>query len=195
MRVKEGVILFQDEHLKRLENSLNNEEDIKREFYLDCDALLEEAGVHNANIKYSLFKAAEGWQRIVHYVKSYYPTEEMYENGVAAKSVLFNRENPNRKYMTNQLDLLRQQIVKEDIFDFICFNEEQRILEGTKTNIFFMIGNSIYTAPDSEVLGGITRKVICEALDSLTTALPNDLEIKSNSLELKLQAKIGRAHV
>jgi len=91
------------------------------------------------------------------------PKEEEYILGV--KTVLLNEErvNPNAKIWNE--DLREKSILlleKTDTYETILVNEEGNITEASRSNIFFVKGNTIYTTPGSLVLPGITRKKVLE---------------------------------
>jgi branched-chain amino acid aminotransferase len=45
-------------------------------------------------------------------------------------------------------------------YEALLVNEEQLITEGSRTNIFFIRGEVLFTAPEHMILSGITRKHI-----------------------------------
>ena len=49
---------------------------------------------------------------------------------------------------------------EEGVFESILVNKQGFITEGSKSNIFFIKDDELYTAPDSLVLSGITRQKI-----------------------------------
>ncbi|NJK84810.1 MAG: aminotransferase class IV [Bacteroidales bacterium] len=44
----------------------------------------------------------------------------------------------------------------------MLINENNCITEGSRSNIFFIKKNELFTSPDEEVLGGITRKYVID---------------------------------
>ena len=49
----------------------------------------------------------------------------------------------------------------------LLVDRNERITEGSRSNVFFVKGNRFYTAPDSMVLSGVTRKKVMECLADL----------------------------
>lgn len=176
MRVKNGVVMFREAHIARLLRSLSGalaamgfgdasyRSVFEAQVHKDCEVLLEKVGVYEQNIRYSVYVDDGCLHRIVQYIPSAYPGHEVYEEGVLGKIRFFQRENPNQKQMTHALSEMRQALASDDAYDYICMDAEGRLLEGTKTNVFFVVGDTLYTAPDALVLGGITREVIIQAL-------------------------------
>jgi len=168
--------------------SLENLYPIEKFFFQDCETLLTEMGCLEMNIRYSVFCDHSGWHRIVQYIPASYPTDQMYAKGVKTKTRLFNREAPNKKVMTEGLLNMRNDIDREEVYDFLCYDEHMQLLEGTKTNVFFIVDGIIYTAPDHKVLGGITRKVICEVLEENGALGANDNILNTMNLGFKYEA-------
>lgn len=176
MRVKNGVVMFREAHIARLLRSLSGtlkalgfgdasyRSAFEAQVHSDCEVLLKRLGVYEQNIKYSVYVDDGCLHRIVQYIPSAYPGIEVYTEGVLSKIRFFERENPNQKQMTHALSEIRQELASDDAYDYICMDANGRFLEGTKTNVFFVVGDMLYTAPDALVLSGITREVIVQAL-------------------------------
>ena len=92
-----------------------------------------------------------------------YPTSEQYRNGV--KGILFNaeRKDPESKVINHKLrSAIYHRLILEGAYEALLVNEDQMITEGSRSNIFFVKGETLITAPDSLILNGITRKHILE---------------------------------
>ena len=50
----------------------------------------------------------------------------------------------------------------EGAYEALLVNNNNHITEGSRSNIFFLKGNILFTAPDNLILSGITRKYILE---------------------------------
>jgi len=100
---------------------------------------------------------------LIYYIESGYPTEEQYKKGV--KGVLFfaERKDPESKVINHKLrSSIYHKLILEGGYEALLVNEKKQITEGSRSNIFFMKGDSLVTAPDNAVLSGITRKHILE---------------------------------
>ena len=86
-----------------------------------------------------------------------YLTEETYKKGVPVKTKSFERENPEIKQLTNAMQTIRKQLQLDSVYEYLLVDREGLILEGTKTNVFFVQGSEVITADTHKVLGGITR--------------------------------------
>ena len=92
----------------------------------------------------------------------------MYEKGV--KTILFfgERVNPNAKVINDEFrNSVNAKIAESDSFEAILINRDGYITEGSKSNIFEVKGDVVYTAPLEGVLPGITREKIIEACREL----------------------------
>ncbi|NMC40111.1 MAG: hypothetical protein GYA43_02900, partial [Bacteroidales bacterium] len=88
---------------------------------------------------------------------------EQYIKGV--KGVLFHaeRKDPGTKIINHRLrSEIYHKLIIETAYEALLVNRDGFITEGSRSNIFFIRDNVIYTAPDKMVLGGITRKHILD---------------------------------
>lgn len=155
MRVIDGQILFLKDHMKRLESSLvksNIEADIS-EIH---DSLLKLVKLNpglNKNIKLDVMTH---YYR-VYFMESFYPEACLYQEGVKVKTAQITRQSPSIK----KLDMdykARIAAIKGDDFEVLLVNEAGYIIEGSRSNLLFFKGNTIYTPPSEEILEGITFK-------------------------------------
>ena len=100
---------------------------------------------------------------LVYFIEPIYPTDEQYKKGV--KGILFyaERKDPESKVINHKLrSSIYHKLILEGGYEALLVNEENQITEGSRSNIFFLKGNSLTTAPDETILNGITRKHILE---------------------------------
>jgi branched-chain amino acid aminotransferase len=100
---------------------------------------------------------------LIYYIESFYPTAGQYQHGV--KGVLFQaeRKDPEIKIIDNQLrSAIKHKLAIEKGYEALLVDRNGCITEGSRSNIFFITGNRLITAPDNSVLGGITRKHIID---------------------------------
>lgn len=184
IRVEAGSPNFLNDHLERFFSSLNkyslklntNKEDI----CFRINKLIEEDSILDNNIKIILTRVEGKLCLLIYPIKSFYPPEEFYLKGI--KSILYNheRKNPNIKY--SAVDFRRRvklELEKHNAFEAILYNNSNEILEGSRSNIFFVKNKKLITAPDDRVLKGITRKYILKAGENLNL----DVEFKNIKLD------------
>lgn len=173
IRIIEGVPLFLEDHLERLSYSAKvmgldiwlQREEIKH----SIKKLLNNNAIKNGNVKIIFnFNANRENTFFIYFIKHNYPTEEMYLNGV--KVALYNaeRETPNAKVINMSLREVTDKIIKEkNIYEVILVNDSGSITEGSRSNIFMIKENKVYTSPKENVLPGITRKYVFKACYNL----------------------------
>lgn len=203
MRMKQGVVLYLEAHIERLIKSISlsrpergiehpvDSESVTKWVLDDLKALYESVGAYDLNIKYIVYEENQCLQRLLFYIPSAYPSSDLYEAGVRSRFVAFTRENPNKKEMNQALSSIRHKLDADDSYDYICYDEAGRMLEGTKTNVFFIVDKTIYTAPDYLVLGGITRRVLLGILPGFCEQY--GLEFKLESLNVNDFRKVTSA--
>jgi branched-chain amino acid aminotransferase len=164
--VKGNPIFFQD-HMERLTTSVK----LQKKVLLADIATLRKAIVslcrsdkkRESNLKIVFNYNDEATNFLVYFIESSYPTELQYKNGV--KGILFfgERKDPEAKVINHKLrSSIYHKLIHEGGYEAILVNENNIITEGSRSNIFFMRGDILVTAPDNLVLKGITRKHILD---------------------------------
>ncbi|HBH13372.1 MAG: Branched-chain amino acid aminotransferase [Clostridiales bacterium 38_11] len=166
IRIIDGKPLFLEEHIVRLNNSIKlvdidfsvSLRDIREQIYLLLDQFKEK----NINVKITFFKNIIE-NLIVYLMHSNYPTAEKVRLGYNTILVYEEREKPNAKILNNEFrDLINEILTEEGADECIYVSEKGEVLEGSRSNLFFVKGNTILTAPDNGVLLGTTRNKIVE---------------------------------
>lgn len=173
IRVIDGIPLFFEEHIERMRRSSEIVDySIYRsdeEFFFDMKKLIEINNVKNLNIKL-LCVDIEGKGQIflAYFIESYYPSEEVYKEGIHTILYDFERVNPNAKVLNISFkEDVKNKLKEEKAFEALLVNKEGYITEGSRSNMFFVRGDKVYTAPSGEVLLGVTRKHIVEVCEKL----------------------------
>ncbi len=169
IRLRAGALLFLEEHIARLQKSLAlagraelvSTAQIRQSIF----NYIAEQGVKAANIRVTITPSDQ--QPIaVNYIKGVYPAELVYQRGVAVATADFERADPNVKQHNSALFDLRTRLTEQNIHDFLLVDRAGYITEGSKTNVFFVKGDIVYSAPLKNVLGGITRAVAIDCIPS-----------------------------
>lgn len=172
IRIIEGTPLFLEDHLDRLYRSANitnleiwlKKEEIKE----SIKKLSKINNQKNGNVKIVFNYDGEEKTYLCYFIKHKYPSQEMYEKGVRTSLYNAERENPNAKVINSNLREATNKIMKETgVYEIILVNREAYITEGSRSNIFMVKDNNIYTSPVKDVLPGITRKYIIKACRNL----------------------------
>lgn len=177
IRIIDGMPIFFEKHMKRLNNSvklenkslmLSDEKIVKQIF-----SLIKANNMSEGNIKiilnYSNSLTTESpINFLAYFIETHYPVNFQYENGVPV--ILFHgmRKNPNAKVINTEFrSMVDSEISKNKAYEAILVDDKGNITEGSKSNIFMIKDNSVITAPLEDVLPGITRDVIIEICNNL----------------------------
>lgn len=163
IRVINAVPLFFEEHLNRMKQSasiinsdLSREED---EIKNDIIKLIHKNNIVNENIK--LISTEVYGNRnifIVYQISSFYPPIDYYRNGIHTILIDHERKDPNAKIIRASFkEIISNELEENDAFEAMLVNTSGEIVEGSRSNIFFIKKDKVYTAKGSEVLLGITR--------------------------------------
>lgn len=197
IRIIDGIPLFLEDHIERLHNSMENAgfDDNQISFFKTntlskyINDLKQRYGTDNFNVKLAVLKQQQACGLVVNcgilpkysegdndfklfwllYVsKSYYPSEKEVEEGLPVTLIEVERQNPNSKVL--KLDykaLISEALSRTGAFEALLVNKEGYITEGSRSNVFFVKGSKVFTAPGDMVLKGITRKYVLEACKSI----------------------------
>lgn len=166
IRIIDGVPIFLEDHLERMRKSAKLigktirriDEEIKDEIH----KLIAANSEYNLNIKLLCGDLDQEEQTfIIYFIRSSYPEKEMYESGIHTILYYLERENPNAKIVNNEIrKRINEEIKKQKAYEALLVNNKDYITEGSRSNMFFVKGSRVYTAPPGDVLLGITRNEI-----------------------------------
>lgn len=163
IRIIDGKPLFMEQHFKRMQYSFNLiNVDCKFEFediLKQIKTLVKESKILEGNIKITYSVNNDILK--IYYLKHKYPSKKDYEEGVDTILFFGERNNPNAKIVDNNF---RQKVNKEiedrGVYEAILVNNNGVITEGSKSNIFMIKDDVIYTSRVEDVLPGVTRNEI-----------------------------------
>ena len=195
IRVIEGVPLFLEEHLKRMRKSayiINYPiERTDKEIEEDIERLILQNEVKNLNIKLLCVDIdGIGQVFLTYFIESFYPPVEYYQKGIHTILFHYERENPNAKIQRIFFkEEVARQLKEKKAFEALLVNKEGYIPEGSRSNMFFVKGKTIYTAPRGDVLLGITRKYIFDVCREL------NIKVVEENINVKDLDKIDGAFI
>ncbi|HRT48515.1 MAG TPA: aminotransferase class IV [Bacteroidales bacterium] len=167
LRMIRGLPVFFEDHFKRLETSTRHQKKLmlanREQLRKDILKLAEAEKIKDVNLKIVFNYNGVIGNYLVYFIEPVYPTAEQYTKGV--KGVLFyaERKDPESKVINHKLrSEIYHKLIICGAYEALLVNRENCITEGSRSNIFFIKNNVLYTAPDRYVLGGITRKHIIE---------------------------------
>ncbi len=171
IRIIDGVPIYLEDHLNRMYESakltgidLISEGDIKS--YIKETILNNK--LQKGNIKLLCGESDGKNYFSVFCVESFYPPKEYYENGIKTILYKYERDNPNAKVLHTSFKEDVAKTMKENgAFEALLVRNDGYIPEGSRSNIFFVKGEKLYTAPKEEILLGITRKHLFKIAEKL----------------------------
>lgn len=192
MRVMQGVPLFLEDHLHRLENSMkylcNDFLVSRREVAAQIRTLSEANQIRTGNVKLIITcnEARENpaeQQILICFIPHHYPTAHEYERGIAMQTMELERPNPNAKFInigvTEKVNAVKKETGTDEV---LLVNHEGVITEGSKSNIFLVYENKVSTSALGLVLPGITREKVADICKSHGISL---IESRPHTEELK----------
>jgi len=169
IRMIKGYPLFLEDHLRRLKNSakvmnaqlwLGDEQIIKYIYEL---AEANEKTEGNIKLEFEYEPLARKSQFVAKFIPHSYPTTSEYAKGVRVETMQSARSNPTAKVENLTVrQKADEQIIDHNLYEVLLENEDGYVTEGSRSNIFFIRDNKIYTAPSTDILHGITYLKVLE---------------------------------
>ena len=171
IRTREGIPLFFDDHMKRLGDGIatryDSGGDISERVREGLDALVSVQSFPEINARVTVTFTGHEYSLHICYIPSSYPDEEMISRGVGLILYHAERFDPGVKLLNKRLRLsVNEELVKRKAYEALLVNSEGCITEGSRSNVFFVKGNELFTAPVITVLPGITRLKVFEVCQS-----------------------------
>lgn len=185
IRVIDGVPLFMEEHMERLSKSasfLNHDiTNILDAIVMDTKKIISLNNNPEKNLKILVYNIENPIpDYYIFFIESYYPNKELYQIGIKTITYKAVRDNPNAKVINNDFRKNVNICINENnAYEALLVNEADEITEGSRSNVFFVKNNSIYTSPGKDVLLGTTRKkiiTICKELGIKVIESPITIE-------------------
>ena len=166
LRIVNGMPVFFHDHIERLGTSarLQRKKMLAGSDLLRSDilALMKSGKRKDINIKIVFnYNKSDNW--LVYFIEPIYPTQEQYKKGVKGALFYAERKDPESKVINHRLrSEIYHKLILDGAYEALLVNKKNCITEGSRSNIFFIREQSLYTAPEQAVLSGITRKHIIE---------------------------------
>lgn len=165
IRIVDGIPLFWEDHLARLHRSVQGRLAVPQNLYQESLDLIAANKLPQANLRLVL----TGTWRVIHLIPSYYPDPALRSKGVPVGLLEWEREDPNSKIIRSDYKMAVARRFAEpgpfgDYFELLLADRAGLLTEGSRSNLFFIKGNTVFTAPDEKILIGITRKYIMAAI-------------------------------
>ncbi len=172
IRVINRKYLFLEDHLERLRSSCGEnipEYPGSSQISRHLNQLIQASDIQDGNVRLLIYKDSRQVNVVCFFTPHFYPSTEDYIKGVVVKTFRFERPDPTIKRWNNSFrNRVNKFIREETIYEAILINEEGKLTEGSRSNLFFIDQeNRLITAPASLVLPGITRKYVFQICNEL----------------------------
>jgi len=188
IRVMDGIPLFFEDHMTRLFHSFAlvgyNPPFDARTLYTQIKQMIAHTGIRDNNIRLEVGRAPDSAiQSVLFWVKSIYPPVTDYEKGVETVTATEERPNPHAKVFRSDYAARISRLREETgAFEVILVTHDGIVTEGSRSNLFFIKDQKLYSASSEDVLMGITRQHLIEMVRSLGIELIEG-DIDLNTLE------------
>jgi branched-chain amino acid aminotransferase len=162
--------MFFEDHCDRLADSLRKvgaDADYDRAWLSGAiGALFEANGLAGGNVKIWVAAGRHGESRdwFLNANRSFYPPASFYSSGVRAEIMAYTRDDPNvKRVVAGYREKVQSVLESRGVFELLLRDGAGYLTEGSRTNLLFVIGDKLFTAPDGMILKGIVRKQIFAA--------------------------------
>ncbi len=169
LRVKDGIPLFFEDHLARLVKSVKGIENFEFDpEYIKSQSMLF-ISKYDPNFDGSLRVILTKSHLLIHAVDVGIPSKENFEEGINTLSLKWERVDPNLKvfrgdYKQAVANRFNDKNSYGNPYELVLVDDNDKLYEGSKSNLFIVKGNTVYSAPDEKILIGITRNRVMKAL-------------------------------
>lgn len=171
LRVIDRVPLFAEDHYRRFDNSCRMSgmrvPVSLLEFETQLQQVLTENRLFAGNLKvdYRLDQAGAG-TLLLYPIPHHYPSADEYRHGVPVGLMQAERVNPQAKVAQASVrEMANRFLSDQGLYEVLLVNPGGCVTEGSRSNVFFVKGEVVYTAPADQVLPGITRAKVIECIE------------------------------
>lgn len=161
LRIIDSVPLFFDDHIKRLFHSC---ELVGKTIDIDVDSLFQKLvdlskcnNFSMGNVMLRVVFYSNQVSIMAYFIPHHYPDELTFKNGIEVGILHAERLNPEAKVVQpNVREAANKLIESTGVYEVLLVNNNQKLTEGSRSNLFFIRDNTLFTAPMQLVLKGIT---------------------------------------
>ena len=170
IRVREGVLIFFENHMLRLLQSI----EAKESFLLDTDILFDTAmkmlseadpPMRNGDIRIVVTNKTN----LIHFSLVVTPPSDSFATGIPVSLMFWERLDPQVKvfrsdYKKAVAAKLSEPTLFGPPFEILLTDRKGQITEGSRSNFFVLYHGVVYSPPEPLILIGITRKYVLTAV-------------------------------
>ncbi len=170
IRVRDGILVFFENHMVRLLRSI----EAKENFPLDTDLIYETAMLYIGDPEFpvtdgNIRVVATAKGTLIHLTNAVYPTAQMFEEGVPAVTFLWEREEPGIKIFRGEYKAALAEAMERTTpagppYEALLADRNGKLTEGGRSNFFVLFGDDVFSPPEDKILSGITRRYVLQAI-------------------------------
>jgi len=165
IRIVETIPVFLEDHLDRLYHSakLTGTDHLMPDFSPMKGIIKNYISTQNKNtgnikLSFSFNSTSDTPHSELTFIPHYYPTQSEYSEGVKVGLLNADRPVPHAKIRHSDIrERADDSIKNEGLSEVLLVDSEGNITEGSRSNVFFIKNDILYSAPEEKVLQGITR--------------------------------------
>lgn len=162
IRIQEGIPLFLKDHLERFRKSAEmlhislslSDSEIKHRILF----LIQQNKAEFINLKLIW---DDQQNLLIFFQNTVYPPQRYYQTGMHTTLLKLEREDPNIKV---QRAAYQERVLaereKQQAYEVLLVDQHDFITEGSRSNLFIVKNQELYTSPSANVLLGIVRKKV-----------------------------------
>lgn len=171
-RVVKRVPLFLEDHFARLLKSMQIQGITSPltypEFLQKTLELIKITGKPEGNIRFVILIGDKKTSWYFAFIPAVYPGADQIRDGVDTALFEAERVNPNAKVLQKNVRFTANRLIEElKVYEVLLVDHNGFITEGSRSNVFFVKGQTFFTSPAEKVLVGITRLKVFECLNAL----------------------------
>lgn len=172
IRVVDDVPIFMEAHISRLFESMEflkyHNMPNKDELLFNLHRAIRDLEVGNQNVKLVIVDDDNEKRHVFVYpVKSKYPSEKNYKDGVYVSLFVHDRDTRSKFYSDIGFEEIGRHILRTGSFETLLMNSDAQIREGGRSNLFVVYDDKVHTSPADEIISTVNRELVLEIIRDL----------------------------
>jgi len=173
IRITKGIPVFLEDHLDRLYHSAqltgmdHLPDSVSLETMIKEYISSQNQAAGNIKLSFSFTNSASEPRCELNFIPHYYPNPDEYMKGVKVGLLKAVRPIPHAKVQNSGIrERANQTISDYGLFEVLLIDSEGNITEGSRSNVFFIKNETLYSTPVENILQGITRLKIMQICEN-----------------------------
>lgn len=186
IKVRNSIVYFIEQHVNRLFHSaqvISLEHAFQKKAICNyIHQFIEALEENSCNLKILLYGSGKSGDAQVIILASapLYPQRKWYKEGVKLMSYQYERWMPQAKSLNMIASYyIYKKAQEKGCYDALLYDHNTFILEGTRTNVYLIKGNKIYSPPQEKILVGVTMMSLEKVIQK------SDFKVKYRDISLK----------